>query len=378
VDRKIATIRKVIWRVQDIALQWMWFMSNVKKERIGFDKGPLTWVRAKRHKKLRRPIHICLLDVYPKGGKFGKFTAFWINERSRVCSASVNERIKDADIAWIYSQDPLPVEVKNELLQVLAQCMPATKVINHPDVYNAYHEDFCFAKLEAAGVSVPISRFTENDIGEIPVVYKVRGAHGSSKFLALYRGDVEGYRPFEFHDSRGPDGLYRKFRAFYILGNIIPNHLALGDHWNINRKTKKRIEYVFDLTEFERTSIELIAKTLNLQYFSVDFLRRRLDEHPFFTDINVYPLPIDFTETARNKSYFGRWLILDNRLRLGISEPSGRSFWDLFDEAMVAFVDNDSFHKRYTGMKNRDTVCNINSAARLASRETTNDISRCS
>ncbi|MEW6416535.1 MAG: hypothetical protein AB1480_00220 [Nitrospirota bacterium] len=73
-------LKKVVWRVQDIALQWLWFMSNVKKEHIGFDKGPLTWFRAKRHKKLRRPIHICLIEVYPKSGKFGHFTAFWINE----------------------------------------------------------------------------------------------------------------------------------------------------------------------------------------------------------------------------------------------------------------------------------------------------------
>ena len=92
------------------------------------------------------------------------------------------------------------------------------------------------------------------------------------------------------------------------------------------------------MTDLERESMKLIADTLNLQYFSVDFIRRSSDDYPFFTDINVYPLPIDFTETARQRGYFGRWLILDNRMRLGIPEPSGRFFWDMFDEVMTAFA----------------------------------------
>ncbi|HMK50656.1 MAG TPA: hypothetical protein VK435_11430 [Thermodesulfovibrionales bacterium] len=328
-------LSKVRWRLSDIALQWLWFVLPVDEGHIGYDKGLLTWVRTRRHKRIHRPVRICLLDVYPDGGKFGKFTAFWINERSSVCSASVNRGIRDADIAWIYSQDPLPAEVKDRLLETLARCNPSARVINHPDAYNSYHEDTCFERLEAAGASVPRSKFGERDIGRTEVVYKVKGAHGSTKFRSLYKGPVEGYRPFEFHDSRGPDGLYRKFRAFYILGNSIPNHVALGANWNVHRTTKISTEYVFDLTDTERASVELIAKTLNLQYFSVDFIRRREDGQPFFSDINVYPLPIDFTETARQMGYFGRWLILDNRLRLGMPEPSGRCFWEMFDDAML-------------------------------------------
>jgi hypothetical protein len=327
--------KKVQWRINDNLLQWFWFVSLAHEGHIGHDKGLFTWVRTYRHKKIRRPVRICLLDVHPKGGKFGKFTAFWINERSRVCSASVNKGIRDADIAWIYSQDPLPLEVKDKLLETLAQCGPSVRVINHPNVYNSYHEDLCFERLDAAGVSVPRSRFRQSDIGKTYVVYKVKGTHGSTKFKGLYSGPVEGYRPFEFHDSRGPDGLYRKFRAFYVLGDIIPNHVALGRNWNVHRKTKIKTEYIFDLTGPEHRYIELIAKTLNLQYFAVDFLRRTQDDYPLFTDINVYPLPVDFTETARNMGYYGRWMILDNRLRLGMTEPSGKHFWDTFDEAML-------------------------------------------
>jgi len=88
----------------------------------------------------------------------------------------------------------------------------------------------------------------------------------------------------------------------------------------------------------EIESLRVIAETLNIQYFAVDYLRRSSDNFPVFTDINVYPLPIDSTETARKYEYFGRWHVLDNRLRLGIPEPSGRPFWAMFDEAMIAFI----------------------------------------
>ena len=94
------------------------------------------------------------------------------------------------------------------------------------------------------------------------------------------------------------------------------------------------------MTPLEIESLRIIAGTLNLQYFAVDYLRRGSDNFPFFTDINVYPLPIDFTETAREFGYFGRWHILDNRLRLGMPEPLGRPFWKQFDEAMVDLAEN--------------------------------------
>jgi len=331
-------LKKVIWRLQDNMIQWLWFAFNVNKERIGYDKGLLTWLRAAGHKKLRRHIHICLLDIYPAGGKFGKFTRFWINERSRICKATLNEGMEDADIIWIFSQDPLPPDIKKELLLMINKARHGAPVINHPDFYNSYHEENSFRKLSEAGISVPRNNFTDHDIGKTTVVYKVIGHHGSSKFLSPYKGSIEGFRPFEFIDSRGHEGLYRKFRAFYILDNVIPNHVAYSGQWNVHRETKEHTEYLFDMTETEIESIKLIAETLKIQYFSVDFLRRRTDERPFFTDINVYPLTIDFTETARQFGYFGRWIIMENRLRLGIPEPSGKPFWDIFDEAMVSFA----------------------------------------
>ncbi len=330
--------KKAIWRLKDNLVQWLWFVLNVQRNRIGFYKGLLTWQRESRHRRLRRKVHICLLEVYPKEGKFGRFTAFWINERSRICSASLNTRIEDADVLWVYSQDPLPPDSKKELLQMVKKAKEGTPVINHPEVYNSYHEDYAFRALENAGVNVPRSMFTEHDVGKTPVVYKISGKHWSPKLLSLYRGPIKGYRPFEFIDSKGLDGLYRQYRVLYVVGIIHPNYIAYSHKWNVERTNREHFEYTFEMLPIETESIHLIARVLNIQYFSVDYLRRSSDNLPFFTDINVYPLPIDFTETAREFGYYGRWHLVDNRLRLDMSEPSGRPFWEDFDETMLSFA----------------------------------------
>lgn len=334
--------KKAIWRLKDHIVQWLWFFFGVKKDRIGYDKGLLTWQRESRHRGLRRKVRICLLEVPPKEGKFGRFTAFWINERSRICSASLNEGIGDADVVWVYSQDPLSSHRKEELLHMVEKAKEGTPVINHPDAYNSYHEAHSFMALENAGVNVPRSKFTEHDVGKTRVVYKISGKHWSPKFLSLYRGPIDGYRAFEFVDAQGPDGLYRQYRVLYAAGIICPNYVAFSHKWNVERANRERFEYTFEMNGIETESIHLIARTLNLQYFSVDYLRRSSDNQPFFTDINVYPLPIDFTETARELTYYGRWYLADNRLRLGIPEPSGRPFWEEFDEAMVCFAGKTS------------------------------------
>lgn len=330
--------RKALWRMGDSFVQWLWFLTTVRKDHIGYDRGLLTWLRVARHRKLRKRIHICLLDLQPRGGKFGRFTSFWINERSAICSASVNERIEDADVVWTYSQDPLSEAAKREIHEILRRKKPETPVINRYDSYNAYHEDTCFKRLRDAGVSVPRSEFSDSDIGRTLVVYKVAGKHGSSKFLSLYRGPIEGYRPFEFWDSRASEGMYRKYRVFYILGNVIPYHFLLSDYWNVHRETRRRTEYIFDITECEIRSIRLVAQTLGLEFFAVDFIRKSHDDSPVFTDINVYPLPIAHTETARERGYFGRWTVFDTHYRLGLPEPNGDSFWSAFDAAMMTFA----------------------------------------
>ena len=305
----------------------------------------MTRSRQRKHKKLRRKVHICLLDYSPGGGRQTKFTEFWINERSRVCSASMNERITDADLVWIYCKDPIPPDKKGELLRALERARPGTPVINHPEVYNAYHEERTFKALAEAGVSVPRAELTDEDIGKTLVIYKTEGRHGHApKFLSQYEGPKAGCRAFEFVDSRDPDGLYRRYRAYHILGAVYPSLLRTSGHWNVYSQTAERTG-TFTMAPTEVDQIRLIAKTLGLQYFAVDYLRRKEDDSPMFVDVNVYPDVISkLRETGRKLGYYGRWHTLDTDaqwLSRGNQTPhrtSEHSFWNVLDEAILSFL----------------------------------------
>ena len=89
------------------------------------------------------------------------------------------------------------------------------------------------------------------------------------------------------------------------------------------------------MTPGETDQIRLIAKTLGLGYFAVDYLRRREDDSPVFVDINVYPAVRSKARRAgRELGYYGSWHVFDNKQLLGLSE---RPDWDVFDSAMMAF-----------------------------------------
>jgi len=315
----------------------------------------LTWIGRRKHKKLRRRVHICLLDYRLEGGRQSKFTEFWINERSRACSASMNGRIEEADIVWIYCKDPIPPGKKGELLQALKKVKPGTPIINYPEGYNSYHEERTFEVLGEAGVSVPRSKLTSADEGKTLAVYKTEGRHGHApKYLSEYEGPKAGYRAFEFVDSAGPDGLYRRYRAYYLFGAVYPSLLRSSGNWNVYSQTAERTE-TFTMTSKEISQVRLIAKTLGLQYFAVDYLRRKVDDSPVFVDVNVYPdVRSKLKVISRRLGYYSRWHTLETDRQwlsrgTGTQDISGiseRPFWDVFDEAILSFLTEETGSKR--------------------------------
>lgn len=310
----------------------------MQPRQIGYDRGLLTWLKERRHRHRRKQIHICLLEYYPPGGKFGRFMRFWINERSRICSVSLNEGMHDADILWIFSQDPIPSHIQRELLRALKKGKTDVAVINHPLAYNAYHDISSFWLMGQAGIGVPRTEFDETDIGKTIVVYKMIDTQTCPKFLSPYRGVVDGYRAFEFIDSRVSHGLYVKYRALYLAGVIIPEFILYSDQWNVVWTTKKEIDYSFEMQESEREMIHEIARVLQVQYFTVDYVPRSSDDARVVTDINVYPLPIAYTEIVQKIGYHGRWLRFDDALHPGIRRHSNEDFWHAFDHAMENLV----------------------------------------
>jgi len=330
-------------RTSEFVTQNLWFLAGIPPSRVGYGSGWLTAWRLRRHRRRRRAIHIALLEYHTSKPRFGALTAFWINERSRLCSATLNSGIEEADVLWVYTQDPLTAEARERLRAAIDQAKPGARIVNHPDRYNAYHVDRCFQDLDAAGVSVPDTRFSDSDRGRVRVVYKRRGLQAAQKTVEDYTGPRDGYQAFRFIDTRGPDGLYRRYRAFYLVGIVRPSKLMLCEHWNVCLKHRPRLQFGFTMTPEEIRQVRSIARTLGLEYFAVDYLRRHGDDRPFFTDVNVYPTVLSVPTTGRELGYHGRWHTFDTRARLGLPEPGGRPFEEIFDAGMMHFVENRPF-----------------------------------
>lgn len=338
-------IRSLKLRVQqerdawkDAWAQWLWFAFGVSEDRIGYGRGPLTWIRQMRSQTHPKPLKICLLSLDHAGLPFGPLTVWAINRNSRVCQASLNEGLEQADVIWVYMQDPITQPMRERLEAMIGRhAKPGAVVVNAPKSYNAFHRPDAFALIEAAGVNVPRSTFTECDFGQTWVVYKTMGQQGGDKVLDIYSGPRDGMAPFEFIDSSRADGTFARYRAHYLFGKVRPSEVLVADQWNACLKHSVRLEYSFTLTDCEIDQIERIARTLKLQYFAVDFLRRG-DGSPVFTDINVYPTIQSPHQRVRDRGDFGIWHTFDARRRLGLAEPNRETAWNLFDTAMMQLV----------------------------------------
>ena len=324
--------RRFRGRLPGLIAQWLWWLPWVPHERVGLEDGPFTWLRESRHARLDRPWTICILEYPRSESRFGRLMACWINDNSRCFRAVVNREVESADIVWVHTQDPLDLDAKRAISHALAKAPGRAAVINHPDHYNAYHEPRCFERLRAAGVGVPRTE-PELQVGE-PVVYKAIGQQMATKYLDTYSGTRPGFRAFEFIDARIGDE-YRRYRAHYMCGFIRPSGVLVSYDWNVHLAASHDREFTFVMPLEECEQLELLAKTLGLDYFAVDYLRKGGDGEAIFVDINVYP-----TIGLRNlglRSY-GYSHTFDIRARVGIEEPMGCSTPEFFDRAFQPLV----------------------------------------
>ncbi len=131
--------------------------------------------------------------------------------------------------------------------------------------------------------------------------------------MTKYEEEKEDYTAFEFIDSRGKDGLYRRYRAHYIAGVVRPSKLMRCKDWNVCLKNRPVLEYTFQMTAKEIPQVRLIASTLGLEYFGLDYMRRGGDDTPFFTDVNIYPRIRSLTNTNRLANDYGKWHTFDTK-----------------------------------------------------------------
>ena len=305
-------------------------LRTASPSRTGWGPGPLNGVRRARHRLLRRPVRLALLEHSDNGTRFAAPHAFWINQRSRVCVARVNDT-RGADVVWVFSQDPLPAPARTSLTTAVATA-GTVATINGVETYDAYHRDDAFPRLAAAGVAVPRTAFSDDDAGRTQVVYKAQWQQPAAKHRAPWTGPVPGYRAFELVDGRGDDGLWRRYRAFWLCGRAWPDVAFASTDWEVTGGTRTAVE-AYELSGPEREQLGLAARTLGLDFFAADFLRRHDDGSPVLVDVNVYPTVVTtFGNDVAGRR--GQWHVWDAGPRL-VDRPAGQDVWRAFDDVVL-------------------------------------------
>jgi hypothetical protein len=315
-----------------------WLARGVPPRWIGYGGGPLTALRTARHRRLvarhARPVHLHLLELHTTDLRFANLLAWFVNQRSRVCTATAGPDPTGADVVWVCCQDPLAPGLLDEAASVLKTLPEGVPVLNRPERYDAYHLDDAFPRLAAAGVSVPRHSFGPADVGRTQVVFKEQYEQGADKYVAVWDGPRPGYRAFELEDGRGPDGLVRRYRAYLLGDTVWPEQVIVADGWNSTLGSVVGVERAFDVTPTEADQVRLLGRTLGLDAFAVDYLRRRSDGRPVFLDVNVYPTPVEtWTTGLRGR---GLWHLHDAPHRAGVAPGNGRDPWAFFDTAILA------------------------------------------
>jgi glutathione synthase/RimK-type ligase-like ATP-grasp enzyme len=91
----------------------------------------------------------------------------------------------------------------------------------------------------------------------------------------------------EFVDFQSPDGLYRKFRVYFIGPQLIYRHKIISDHWNVHGKDRERVmagrpdlleeeSSLFTIPEGAfsteiRQALAGIRDRIDLDFFGIDF-----------------------------------------------------------------------------------------------------------
>ena len=153
-------------------------------------------------------------------------------------------------------QNPKVLENLRKLLRGYAG-----RIVNRPDaVLQSGRDQVAKTLAGTPGLIVPRTlrlRIDKPDIAvraveraglQFPVIVRRAGTHtgmivGVFDDLASLRAACGGegdHIVTEFVDFRSGDGLYRKYRSFFIGRHIILRHMLLSDQWNVHAKERER------------------------------------------------------------------------------------------------------------------------------------------
>jgi glutathione synthase/RimK-type ligase-like ATP-grasp enzyme len=194
-----------------------------------------------------------------------------------------------------------------ENMRKLLRDLPG-KVINRPEAVLRSTRDQVARRLAGiAGLQVPrtvrvraskpaIASQTILRAGlQFPIIVRQAGTH-TGRIVGLFDGAdaiqseldwSNDHIATEFVDFRSCDGLYRKYRAFFIGRHIIFRHMLVSDDWNVHAKDRRRFmaerQELVDEEErlFARPEgafppevgevLENVRGRMGLDYFGMDF-----------------------------------------------------------------------------------------------------------
>lgn len=165
------------------------------------------------------------------------------------------------------------------------------KLINHPLAIMETTRDTVSRKLSGIpGLIVPkVLRFTHLDgprsrriIGgsdiTFPAILRLAGTHlGISMALVETPEDVlpilekdKNYYLTSYRDYANEDGMYRKYRFFFIGNEIILRHVLSSDNWNVHAEARTRLMVNFPhLIQQERTTMLSQRPPLEVRFGAV-------------------------------------------------------------------------------------------------------------
>ena len=190
----------------------------------------------------------------------------------------------------------------------LAASTPRMKLLNNPETVLCRYELMC--ELSKAGENQYRARLLAHDLDGLryPVFVRCEREHeGSITPLlhnptalrgALVWAGIKGYRArellvVEFCDTSDASGLFRKYSAFLVDGEVLPRHLLISRSWHLKKPdiadavTALEIEAYVEGNPHEE-AIRGIFRRANIDYGRIDY--SMLGNQPQVWEINTNPL----------------------------------------------------------------------------------------
>ena len=221
--------------------------------------------------------------------------------------------IGDADLcgpsldaaAAVLSRTNAPVLNRPERVRPTGRAANAERLRSVPGVVTAHTREWSREALEAPGAADALRR----DGFEWPLLLRSPGFHTGEQFVKVDEpsalpGAVAGLPGptllvLQYVDTRGPDGMFRKYRAMFVDGQLYPLHLAVSPRWKVHyfsadmaeRPDHRAADEAFlkdmpgTVGEQAMQTLEAIRAALGLDYGGMDFGLR--DGHVVLFEANA-------------------------------------------------------------------------------------------